>query len=281
MSSLSVFTVVSVGPNAALEQTSNCHVLVSSSSSLIVDAGYGDEDSVRKVVTEVLDSGVKLAGIALTHAHPDHVRGAEAIADALACPIYAHPAEPLPVDLRLRVRFLEFAANGFAVHSPHDWPAGLQVVHTPGHTHGHIALLHEESGALFTGDTVVGSGTVWVGPPDGHLTDYLRSLDQLLRLSPRTVYPGHGDAISHPETFIRRMKERRLEREADILRLLEEGPHTARDLAQTLYGRSIPAAFQWAALKAVQGHLQKLSFESAVHVRFAPEVMHLTYELRK
>ena len=65
----------------------------------------------------------------------------------------------------------------------------LTVIHTPGHTSDHVAFFEPGSGALFTGDTVLGRGTSFIDPPDGDLVQYLRSLRRLMDLGARSI-PG-------------------------------------------------------------------------------------------
>jgi|TARA_B100001964_G_scaffold157344_1_gene172824 glyoxylase-like metal-dependent hydrolase (beta-lactamase superfamily II) len=74
-----------------------------------------------------------------------------------------------------------------------------EVIHTPGHSWDSICLFHSPSGSLFTGDTLLGSGSkgrlvhpaIYDSP--GHLRHTLR---RLKRLRPKTVYPGHGSVFS-------------------------------------------------------------------------------------
>ncbi len=105
----------------------------------------------------------------LTHAHPDHIGGALYIRDAIGCEFAAHGYDAPWIEDVDR-QFRERPVPGF-----HDIVEGwvpvdrallggeiidlggsdeLQVIHTPGHSRGHIALLHPRTGALFSGDAV-------------------------------------------------------------------------------------------------------------------------------
>ena len=74
----------------------------------------------------------------------------------------------------------------------------LEAVATPGHTSNHLCLALPRSGALFTGDHVMGWSTTVVAPPDGDMADYMASLDRLLARDDRVYYPAHGPAVEDP-----------------------------------------------------------------------------------
>jgi glyoxylase-like metal-dependent hydrolase (beta-lactamase superfamily II) len=113
--------------------------------------------------------------IVLTHAHGDHAGSAAKLAEMSGAPVAMHetdakwaragqapPRDPTAASGRFLNR-LGRAGNGFpAVVVGEEFAAGhvlpiaggLRVEHTPGHTMGHVALLHETSGVLITGDSI-------------------------------------------------------------------------------------------------------------------------------
>ena len=99
----------------------------------------------------------------------------------------------------------------------------LEFIHTPGHTMGSLCVLYREPGILFTGDTILGTGSVVVSPDDGDMGAYLDSLESLLGYGPRMICPGHGPAIDDPMDRVRWLIDHRLARERQILGLLEQG----------------------------------------------------------
>jgi glyoxylase-like metal-dependent hydrolase (beta-lactamase superfamily II) len=112
--------------------------------------------------------------ILLTHAHPDHAGGAAEMARRTGAPVSVHDGDrswceagevlAKPRETSLLGRLLMRASKptfepfepGPALHDGEVLPVagGLRVVHTPGHSPGHVALLHEPSGVLVTGDSI-------------------------------------------------------------------------------------------------------------------------------
>jgi glyoxylase-like metal-dependent hydrolase (beta-lactamase superfamily II) len=122
----------------------------------------------------------------------------------------------------------------------------LQAVATPGHTSNHLAFALPETGALFSGDHVMGWSTTVVSPPDGDMTAYMASLERLIAREDRVYYPGHGDLIDNPRRLVRGLLGHRKQREGQILRLLETGPHAIPAMTERMYvgldRRLLPAA---------------------------------------
>lgn len=112
--------------------------------------------------------------VLLTHAHPDHAGGAAEMARRTGAPVSVHDGDrswceagevlAKPKETSLLGRLLMRASKptfepfepGPALHDGEVLPVagGLRVVHTPGHSPGHVALLHEPSGVLVTGDSI-------------------------------------------------------------------------------------------------------------------------------
>jgi glyoxylase-like metal-dependent hydrolase (beta-lactamase superfamily II) len=122
----------------------------------------------------------------------------------------------------------------------------LTAVATPGHTSNHLCFALEESGALFTGDHVMGWSTSVVIPPDGDMGDYMASLEKLMAREDRVYHSAHGAAIEKPRQLVRGMIGHRRQRENQILRLLEEAARPVSGFIPAMYKgldeRLIPAA---------------------------------------
>jgi glyoxylase-like metal-dependent hydrolase (beta-lactamase superfamily II) len=135
-------------------------------------------------------------------------------------------------------------ADGEAIEF--DGGRRLVAVATPGHTSNHLCFALEGSGALFTGDHVMGWSTTVVVPPDGEMGAYMKSLGLLRKREDRIYYPAHGPAVTKPAQLIRGMIGHRMQRERQILKRLEAGDRTIEQIVAAAYPgldpRLVPAA---------------------------------------
>jgi glyoxylase-like metal-dependent hydrolase (beta-lactamase superfamily II) len=142
-------------------------------------------------------------------------------------------------------------ADGESLTGP-DWT--LTAVATPGHTSNHLCLALEQSGALFSGDHVMGWSTTVVSPPDGDMTAYMASLQLLQEREDRVYYPAHGEAITKPRQLVRGMIGHRRQRENQILRLLEKGTGAIEQMVPLMY-KGVDQQLWPAAGRSVLAHL--------------------------
>ena len=114
-----------------------------------------------------------------------------------------------------------------AARSLHIDGVDIEVIATPGHTNEHVCYLTSD-GDLFTGDTILGTGTTAIFPPDGHMGDYLRSLQTLRARNPKRIYPAHGPMREDAVALIDEYIAHRLERERQVLDAIAAGAQIAR-----------------------------------------------------
>ncbi|MEY4159796.1 MAG: hypothetical protein RLZZ136_417, partial [Pseudomonadota bacterium] len=134
---------------------------------------------------------------------------------------------------------------------------------TPGHTSNHLCFALQESGALFTGDHVMGWSTSVVSPPDGDMAAYMASLDKLYNRTDRVYYPAHGAQVDKPQQLVRGMIGHRRQRERQILKLMDEGLQLITDMVPRMYKGVNPALWP-AAGRSVQAHLIHLDQKELV-----------------
>jgi glyoxylase-like metal-dependent hydrolase (beta-lactamase superfamily II) len=140
----------------------------------------------------------------------------------------------------------------------------LHALYTPGHARGHLCLYDERSGALLSGDNVVGFGSVLIDPVDGNMRDYLASLARMRALPKLSVlFCGHGPPVANPYEKIDRYIAHRLEREQKILTAVREGAATSKEIVARAYTDVSPKAHAMAE-RAVMAHLEKLEADGAV-----------------
>ncbi len=168
----------------------------------VIDPG-GDAE---EILAEVEAQGLEVVYVIDTHAHFDHILANGAVLAATGAKLVLHAAEaPLLAQ--------GGAAAIFGIPNPASPAADvyvqegdtlqlgditLQVLHTPGHTPGHIALYDSQAHVLFSGDLLFYQGIGRTDLPGGDYDAIVRSLARVLTLPEETlVYPGHG-----PETTI-------------------------------------------------------------------------------
>ena len=133
----------------------------------------------------------------------------------------------------------------------------LRAVHTPGHTSNHLCFALEESGALFTGDHVMGWSTSVVIPPDGDMGHYMKSLERLQGREDTVYYSAHGEPITKPKQLVRGMIGHRRQRENQILRLLGESARPVPEFIPVMY-KGLDERLHKAAEMSVMAHLLDL-----------------------
>jgi len=111
----------------------------------------------------------------------------------------------------------------------------IEAIHTPGHTSNHMCYALKEENILFSGDHIMGWSTSVVSPPDGHMGDYLASLEDVRSRKFSTIWPTHGPAITEPAPFVDAYIAHRHKREAQILGALDQGLTNIKDMVQMLY----------------------------------------------
>ncbi len=214
----------------------------------IIDPGPDAPDHVDALLAAI--AGRPVRAIVITHHHRDHSPASRPLAAATGAPIVgAAPVHVASDSPRLDAAF-DAAYAPDRVLAEGDRVVGegwtLEAVATPGHTSNHLAFALPESGALFSGDHVMGWATSVISPPDGDMGAYMASLDKLLARDDRIYYPGHGEAVEAPQRLVRGMLGHRKQREGQILRLLREGPRALAPMTERMYvgldPRLIPAA---------------------------------------
>ena len=251
-----VRVVLAPNPGIMTGPGTNQYVLGRLPATLIDVAPYDDENARR--LTDGI--GGRLEQIVLTHIHPDHVGGARALAAAAEAPVAVHRSRAGHAFAGRPLAPARLIDDGDEI----THTAGrLRAVHTPGHESGHCCYYDPERRWLFTGDMILGTGTVVIPPPDGDMIAYLGSLRRLRELDLVRILPGHGPPIERPYDKIDEYLAHRLLRERQIIAVLEEGEAALGALVARIYA-GVPAVLHPAAALTVRAHLQKLAVEGVV-----------------
>lgn len=232
----------------------NTYLVGTGRARILLDTGSGHD-----AYPPVLERAMQRAGcetiqeIVLTHGHVDHLGGVAQLRERFG---------------ELRVSKLPDAndADGLGFEALSDGAvvrtegATLRAVFTPGHATDHLCFLLEEEQSLFSGDNVLGVGTTVIPSHGGDLLDYMRSLDRMLALAPRRIYPAHGPCIDDGVAKIREYVAHRGARERQILDALAQGDATIAGIVERVYA-DVPKVLHAAAGHSVAAHLGKLERE--------------------
>jgi glyoxylase-like metal-dependent hydrolase (beta-lactamase superfamily II) len=200
----------------------------------VVDPGPDDQAHLAAVLDA---AGGEVAGIVLTHDHFDHSEGAERLASM---------------------------AGGVPVRHPGagDDAGPFEVVPSPGPSTDSVCLIHER--VCFTGDTVLGEGSVFIPGDGGGLAGYLAALERLLELDFDVICPGHGPVVWDPRERIAHYIEHRLEREQKVLDAIAAGARSSDEILTRAWDDApidtVPM-LRVAAAATLDAHLDKLRAE--------------------
>jgi glyoxylase-like metal-dependent hydrolase (beta-lactamase superfamily II) len=135
----------------------------------------------------------------------------------------------------------------------------LDAVFTPGHAPDHLCFALADRRILFSGDHVMAWNTTVVAPPEGHMGDYMTSLETLLaRGSHDDVYlPGHGGRVEQPARLVKAFLVHRSMREHAILGAIKDGTNTIDAIVARIY-QGLDPKLTRAASMSVQAHVEHL-----------------------
>lgn len=210
-----------ISENRHWEET-HCYLVCGKEKALLVDTGLG----ICNIYDEVRRLTEKPVVAVPTHIHWDHIGGLRYFKN-----FYVHSAEadwingkfPLPAEfvrkelVKHNTLPVDFEADSYTVFQGKPYcllndgdiidlgKRKIKVLHTPGHSPGHICLWEEETGYLFTGDLVY-KGTLFVNYPSTDPLAYLNSLEKVSKLSAERIFPAHHSLDIQPE-IIKRMHD--------------------------------------------------------------------------
>ena len=189
----------------------NCSIFGDEQSreAIVVDPG----DEIEDILAILQKHGLRVTAIVITHAHIDHIGGAQKLKAATGAPVYMNAndqelydnidmqagwlgmATPARTEIDVNAREGQKLALG---------PAELHILDTPGHTQGSISILIPAENKLVAGDTLFQGSIGRTDLPGGNSRQILRSIhDKLLPLDDAVVViPGHG-----PNTTIGRERK--------------------------------------------------------------------------
>jgi glyoxylase-like metal-dependent hydrolase (beta-lactamase superfamily II) len=206
----------------------------------VVDPGPALDTHVSEVATAAAARG-GLGGIALTHDHIDHSEAVDALRTLCG-------------------------GDAEVVHDPAGGTTAgpFAVIAVPGHSPDHVVFV--TGGAAFTGDAVLGAGSVFVSE---QLGAYLDGLRRLLELDLEVICPGHGPPVWEPRAKLEEYLQHRLDRERRLVEALDEGLRSDDELLDRAWSDA-PADLRFFATLSMRAHLGKLLDEGRLPDDFPP-----------
>jgi glyoxylase-like metal-dependent hydrolase (beta-lactamase superfamily II) len=231
----------------------------------------GPLDAGHEAALDQALEGERVSHVLVTHHHLDHSPLAARMASRHGCKTYGRrPRRTPPAGGETRMEAGDddsFAPNveledGDVLTGP-GWT--LEALHTPGHTSNHLCFALKEENTLFSGDHVMAWSTSVVSPPDGHMGDYISQLERIRARGFGRIWPTHGPAIDDPEAFLDAYIEHRRARERQILKQIEVGRTTIREMVSSMYA-DVDKRLHPAAAHSVLAHIIHLVEQGRIEV---------------
>lgn len=200
----------------------NAFVIESNGELTLIDTGF--KNSTDKIFAAIEKAGKKpenIKQIILTHSHPDHSGSAAAIKNKLNVPLYIHEEDATLLEQGIGGRLPHEVSPGilnkilfnlFIKKSPNQTDAvvvdeklkdgdvlpiagGLKVIHTPGHSKGHVALLLESDGVLIAGDLCANMMGLWYSTVYESRAEGVKSILKAAAFDFDKAVFGHGKPL--------------------------------------------------------------------------------------
>lgn len=207
---------------------------------IVVDPGPNDADHIQRLF-EATQGDIRM--ILCTHSHADHSPAAKPL-QALCFKqsknkplIHGLPSGPhassnshfIPDKTLQNNELIKLISQRLEP----DLSTNIEVIYTPGHAANHVCLVLVEDKLLLSGDHILNGSTTVINPPDGHMGDYLDSLDNLSVICKKYeiehILPAHGYVLESALKVIAHLKAHRLGREEKIAGVMQAHPEGTLD----------------------------------------------------
>lgn len=200
------------------EQT-HCYLILGSKSAALIDTGLGISN-IHKVVRKITALPIL---VITTHVHWDHIGGHKYFKNFA---VHEEDVTWIQNKFPLSLDFVKAELLKYECEFPHNFNIKnykvfkgipsiilrdndmidlgnrkLKIIHTPGHSPGHICVFEEETGYLFTGDSVY-KGKIDISYESTNPMEYMKSIEKLSKLNINRIFPGHFDLNVEPNIIL-------------------------------------------------------------------------------
>ncbi|KXT14300.1 hypothetical protein AC579_8413 [Pseudocercospora musae] len=238
-------------------QGTNTFIVGEGRDRIIVDTSGGEKEWIELLQATLLDRGINITHVLLTHWHGDHTGG---VPDLIR--LYPHLKDHIYKNEPERDQQEIQDGQIFAVEG-----ATIRALHVPGHSTDHMCFILEEEQAMFTGDNILGHGTSAVED----LGTFMTSLQTMKDQKCKTGYSAHGITIDNLPVKIGGELTKLLRREKQVLSALAQvrkrGERCAvlRDIVTEIYGEALDEETRTLALEPfIDEVLRKLAGDGRV-----------------
>ena len=263
----------------------NVYLIRDYSGYCLIDTGWDIPPSVQSLQEQLAEINVRfpdIHSVIITHCHLDHLGMISRFKDSHHATIYLHKNEMELIKVRFSNgdQFIPLTDQFLKKHGVPEYELTppeikipevnltqpdvllkggekitignyrLKVLHTPGHTPGHISLYEETKKLLFSGDvllpTIATNAALHVQHFPNPLSQYLNSLRLLRNLDIEWVLPGHEYIFNNHRARIDELIAHHHQKSNEILRILNDGkPRTAFEVARELLWSPRTKALSW------------------------------------
>jgi ribonuclease/clavin/mitogillin len=219
-------------------------------SKILIDTGAGVEEYEATFLQALKETNtLDIPIVLITHGHADHISGIKQIQRHFNPIIYCNDDQITAHRIRNQDIFQVQGAT-------------LEAIQTPGHTQDSISFLFREEHSIFSGDCVLGRGSTVFNC----LADFMQSLQRLLDMKPKRIYPGHGPIVENAVVKLEEYVRHRKERETQILFLLQKQSMDLDSIVKNIYV-GYHESVRIAATESTRLHCIKLQDEGKIKLQ--------------
>jgi len=228
---------------------------------ILVDPSPKDAEEYRKLKNTIQLFGIDK--VLLSHHHPDHHERSVELAKEFKVPMmmsrdtYERLTKIIPG--YFEAVEINIIKEGDVVT---QWLGRNVVIHeVPGHDEGQVALAAEDMSWFIAGDLFQGVGTVVIGDDEGDMGKYFKTLEKVIALKPRVLFPSHGIGLGGTNILKNTLEHRKM-REEQVLAFHQEGKNEDEMIA-IMYADVDQRLWPYAR-KNIRKQLEKLKAENLV-----------------